>query len=110
LSSRACPTGKTLDAEFCAISHYARLARITKACKRRARKIEFRPPFQSATQCPVPAAKIFRFPSVFQQRIHAPSTPPKGRIAVVTDAELDAVDGSISQASDVDAYGQAVWS
>jgi hypothetical protein len=33
----------------------------------------------------------------------------KGRIAVVTDAELDAMDGSISQASGIDTSGQAVW-
>jgi len=34
----------------------------------------------------------------------------KGRIAIVTDAELDAMDGSISQASGIDTCGQAVWS
>ena len=36
-------------------------------------------------------AKIFCFPSVYQQRILTPSTPPKGRSALVTDAELDAM-------------------
>jgi hypothetical protein len=34
----------------------------------------------------------------------------KGRIAFVTDAEWDVMDVLISQASGVDAYGQAVWS
>jgi hypothetical protein len=33
----------------------------------------------------------------------------KGRIAIVTDAGLDAMDGSNSQASGIDTCGQAVW-
>jgi hypothetical protein len=56
-----------------------------------------------------PAAKIFRFPSIYPKRNYPPSTPPKGRIAIFTDAELEAMDGSISQASGIDTCGQAVW-
>ncbi len=55
------------------------------------------------------SVKIFCFPfglpAAYLYAVHS----TKGRIAVVTDAELDAMDVSISQASGIDTCGQAVW-
>jgi hypothetical protein len=60
--------------------------------KMRARKIEFREQSQRATQCPVLAGKnislSFGLPAAHFCAVHS----TKGRIAIVTDAELDAMD------------------
>jgi hypothetical protein len=39
-----------------------------------------------------------------------PSTPPEGRIAIVTDAGLDAMDADALLTNGADADGKAVWS
>jgi hypothetical protein len=40
----------------------------------------------------------------------APSTPPEGRIAIVTDAGLDAMDAEALLTNGADADGKDVWS
>jgi hypothetical protein len=79
LNPSARPTGKTraalVSARFGARRSGERLAKLPK---QRAHKIEFRQRSQCATQCPAPKAKIFRFTSVYQQRICTSSTPPRG--------------------------------
>jgi hypothetical protein len=78
--------------------------------KTRAPKNEFRQQSQSATQCPVPLAKNISLPFDLPEAHFCAVHSTKGRIAIVTDAEWDAMDGSISQASGIDPCGQAVWS
>jgi hypothetical protein len=66
--------------------------RLPKQSKQRAREIEFRQQSQYATQCPVPGCKNillpFGLPAAHLYAVHS----TKGRIAIVTDAELDAMD------------------
>jgi len=40
----------------------------------------------------------------------APSTPPEGRIAIVTDAGLDAMDAAALLTNGANADGKTVWS
>jgi len=56
-----------------------------------------------------PRRKNIPLPSAYQQRHFYAVHSTKGRIAIVTDAGLDAMDGSITQASGIDPWGQAVW-
>jgi hypothetical protein len=77
--------------------------------EQRARKIEFRQQSQRATQRPVPCRKNislpFGLPAAHSYAVHS----TKGRIAIVTDAEPDAMDALVSQGVRRGAYGQAVW-
>jgi hypothetical protein len=77
-----------------------------------ARKTQFLPPDQRDLGRPVPSGKnilVFRTPKslLYPQ----PSTPLEGRIAIVTDAGLDAMDaGGASDESVLLADGEVVWS
>jgi hypothetical protein len=58
----------------------------------------------------VPRAKIFRFTfhpnQLHNSRVH----PTEGRIAIVTDAGLDAMDAAVLLTNSTNADGKAVWS
>ena len=81
--------------------------RAQPACQsaRRANHLSFR------FSCPAPFAKIFWFSEIANHFITPPSTSLKGRIAIVTDAGLDAMDASgASDESVLLADGKIVWS
>jgi len=68
----------------CAIVVHPRGLNTARATEKRVRaKSNFASDLNARHSVQSPDAKIFRFPSVYQQRILTPSTPPKGRIAIV---------------------------
>jgi hypothetical protein len=61
--------------------------------------------------CPAPGEKIFRFTRRANQiyNFRRP-IPREGRIAIVTDAGLDAMDAGAPLTNGADADGEVVWS
>ena len=77
-----------------------------------ARKIQFPQPDQAVSTCPVLSEKIFWFSETANHLyIRNRPTPLEGRIAIVTDAGLDAMAASgASDESVLLADGKIVWS
>jgi hypothetical protein len=105
----ACPTGKTPERAFLRDFRFGEAREVVQNAQNNVRaKSHFASNLKARHSVQSPAQKYsasFCLSATALCAIHS----TRGRIAIVTDAGLDAMDGSISQASGIDTCGQAVW-
>jgi hypothetical protein len=104
------PTGKTPEGTFLRDSGLAEARRGRQNTQNNVRaKSNYTCNFNARHSVQSPYAKIFCFPSVYQQRIYTPSTPPRGVSRSSRTRSWMRWPRPTSLTRDADVDGQAVW-